>query len=108
MHSLNTTMSDVELLLNDHDHAPTRTKKEKQVPLIKAAMAEFLGTFIMIVFGNGVCAQSVLSGGKLAGFLSINFGWAIGVIMGIYCTGSSSGGHLNPGIHNNIYRSVVV
>ena len=59
--------------------------------------AEWLGTFIMILFGNGVCAQSVLSNSVDASFLSINFGWAIGVIIGIYCTGGVSGGHLNPG-----------
>lgn len=51
---------------------------------LREMAAEFLGTFILISFGAGVVAQVVLSGGKHGEYLSINLGWALGVIMGIY------------------------
>jgi MIP family channel proteins len=60
--------------------------------------AEFLGTFILIMFGAGVVAQVVLSGGKNGQYLSINLGWAFGVVMGVYVAGGISGAHLNPAV----------
>jgi len=61
-------------------------------------LAEFLGTFILVVFGAGSVAQSVLSLGQKGDFFAINWGWAIGVILGILVSGGVSGGHLNPAI----------
>jgi glycerol uptake facilitator-like aquaporin len=60
--------------------------------------AEFLGTFTLIVFGAGVVAQVVLSGGTAGNYLSINLGWGLGVTMAIYVAGSVSGAHLNPAV----------
>lgn len=37
--------------------------------------AEFWGTFILIMFGDGVVAQVVLSNGTKGNFQSINWGW---------------------------------
>jgi MIP family channel proteins len=61
-------------------------------------MAEFLGTFILIVFGVGVVAQVILSGGRSGSYLSINLGWGLGVAMGIYVAGGVTGAHLNPAV----------
>ena len=60
--------------------------------------AEFLGTFVLIVFGVGVVAQVVLSGGTAGQYLSINIGWALAVTMGCYVAGGVSGAHLNPAV----------
>lgn len=60
--------------------------------------AEFLGTFILIVFGVGVVAQVVLSGGTTGQYLSINIAWGLAVTMGCYVAGSVSGAHLNPAV----------
>ena len=60
--------------------------------------AEFIGTFVLIVFGVGVVAQVVLSGGTAGDFLSINFGWGLAVTMAVYVAGGISGAHLNPAV----------
>jgi MIP family channel proteins len=61
-------------------------------------LAEFLGTFILIVFGTAVVAQVVLSGQANGQYLSINLGWGLAVVMGVYVAGGVSGAHLNPAV----------
>lgn len=60
--------------------------------------AEFLGTFILIVFGIGVVAQTVLSKGANGSYLGINLGWGLAVMLGVYTAGGVSGAHLNPAV----------
>lgn len=60
--------------------------------------AEFLGTFVLIVFGCGSVAQVLLSGHDNGEYLSINLGWALGVTLGVYVAGGVSGAHLNPAV----------
>ena len=64
----------------------------------REAAAEFLGTFVLIVFGSAVVAQVVLSGGSHGGYLSINLAWGLAVTMGVYVAGGVSGAHLNPAV----------
>src|SRR5436305_9852951 len=64
----------------------------------REAAAEFLGTFILIVFGTAVVAQVVLSGQSHGGYLSINIAWGLAVTMGVYVAGGVSGAHLNPAV----------
>ncbi len=61
-------------------------------------LAEFIGTMIMLLLGNGVVANVVLNKtkGHNGGWIVITFGWAIAVFVGVYITASSSGAHLNP------------
>ncbi|THV05801.1 putative aquaporin 4 [Dendrothele bispora CBS 962.96] len=67
-------------------------------------VAEFAGVMIMIIFGDGVVCQVVLSanGGVAPApkgeYLSISFGWAVGVAMGLWVSVGISGGHLNPAV----------
>ena len=65
---------------------------------VREALAEFLGTFVLIVFGAGVVAQFVLSGGAAGSQLAINLGWGIAVTLGCYVAGGVSGAHLNPAV----------
>lgn len=65
---------------------------------IREFFAEFLGTFILVVFGCGVNAQSTLSRGQFGGFLSVNIGWGWGVAFGAWIAGGVSGAHLNPAV----------
>ncbi|KAF7422673.1 hypothetical protein PC9H_010829 [Pleurotus ostreatus] len=72
--------------------------------MIREPAAEFIGTAILIVFGNGVNCQVVLSGvsgvasSAKGDYLSINFGWAIGTALGVWVSGGISGGHINPAV----------
>ena len=64
----------------------------------REALAEFLGTFVLIVFGVGVVAQFILSDRTAGSTLSINLGWGLAVVMGWYVAGGVSGAHLNPAV----------
>ena len=64
----------------------------------REAAAEFLGTFMLIVFGVGVVAQTVLSKGANGSFFAINVGWGLAVMLGVYASGGVSGAHLNPAV----------
>jgi MIP family channel proteins len=61
-------------------------------------LAEFFGTFILIVFGVGVVAQVVLSKGAAGNALSINIAWGLAVTMGCYVAAGVTGAHLNPAV----------
>jgi MIP family channel proteins len=61
-------------------------------------LAEFLGTFVLIVFGVGVVAQTVLSKGAAGSPLGINISWGLAVTMGCYVAGGVTGAHLNPAV----------
>ncbi|MBV9072937.1 MAG: aquaporin family protein [Acidobacteria bacterium] len=67
-------------------------------------LAEFLGTFVLILFGTGVVAMVVLfptrNAGELihGGYTNITIGWGLAVTMGIYIAGKISGAHLNPAV----------
>lgn len=78
--------------------AVTTQKGRFASPLAREVAAEFLGTFTLIVFGAGVVAQFVLSGGAAGSYLSINIAWGLAVTMAIYVAGSVSGAHLNPAV----------
>ncbi|AEQ05671.3 aquaporin family protein [Corynebacterium pseudotuberculosis] len=60
---------------------------------------EFLGTTILLLMGNGVCALVTLrtSAGRNAGWLTIAFGWGLAVFAGASIA-DPSGGHLNPAV----------
>lgn len=64
----------------------------------REAVAEFLGTFVLIAFGTGVVAQKVLSGGADGSALGIHLAWGLGVMFGIYASAGVSGAHLNPAV----------
>ncbi len=63
-------------------------------------VAEYLGTFILILMGTGVCANSSLNDtfAKGADWVLISFGWGLGVYLGVIVAGPSSGAHLNPAV----------
>jgi MIP family channel proteins len=65
---------------------------------LREALAEFLGTFVLIMFGVGVVAQVVLSGETNGSYLSINLCWGLAVTLGVYVAAGGSGAHLNPAV----------
>ena len=63
-------------------------------------LSEFLGTAILLAFGNGVVANVVLNKtkGHNSGWIVIAFGWAIAVFAGVFVSARYSGAHLNPAV----------
>jgi MIP family channel proteins len=61
-------------------------------------LAEFLGTLVLLIFGLGVVAQTVLSRQTAGSMLSINICWGIAVMMGCYVSAGVTGAHLNPAV----------
>src|ERR1700751_375653 len=63
-------------------------------------IAEFLGTMLLILLGDGVVANVVLNDtkGNNSGWIVITTGWALGVFVGITVAGPYSGAHLNPAV----------
>ena len=73
--------------------------------------AEFLGTAVLIAFGDGVVAMAVAAlnqSGRAANestiflasgdWLLITWGWAMAVTFGVYVAGGISGAHINPAV----------
>ncbi|MEI6667364.1 MAG: MIP family channel protein [Acidobacteriota bacterium] len=65
---------------------------------LREVLAEFLGTFVLILFGAGVVAQFVVSRGSAGSPLGIHVAWGLGVAMGCYVSAGVSGAHLNPAV----------
>ncbi len=63
----------------------------------KEFIGETLGTFILVLFGCGSVAVSVLFG-AYQGIIQIGLAWGIGVTLAIYLTRHLSCAHLNPAV----------
>lgn len=63
-------------------------------------VAEFIGTMLLILFGNGVVANVVLARtkGNDSGWIVIAAGWGIAVFIGAFCANEFSGAHINPAV----------
>jgi glycerol uptake facilitator protein len=68
----------------------------------KRLLGEFMGTFVLILLGNGVVANVLLrrSKGEGAGWMVIATGWALAVMCGIFTAVAfgSQDAHLNPAV----------
>ena len=63
-------------------------------------VAEFIGTFLLVLLGNGVVANVVLNDtkGHNGGWIVISLGWGLGVFVGVAVAGPVSGAHINPAV----------
>jgi glycerol uptake facilitator protein len=63
-------------------------------------IGELIGTMLLIIFGDGVVANVVLSQtkGQNSGWIVIATGWATAVAVGVYASAPISGAHLNPAV----------
>lgn len=67
---------------------------------MKACVAEFFGTALLVLLGNGVVANVLLdkTKGHGGGWIVITAGWAFAVFSAAACTAELSGAHLNPAV----------
>jgi glycerol uptake facilitator protein len=67
---------------------------------MSAYLGELIGTMILVVLGDGVVANVLLSKskGENSGWIVITTGWALAVVVAVYCVGRISGAHINPAV----------
>ncbi len=67
---------------------------------MQAIIAEFIGTALLVLLGNGVVANVVLpkTKGNNSGWIVVTFGWAMAVFVAVWCVQDLSGAHLNPAV----------
>ena len=63
-------------------------------------LAELVGTMLLVILGDGVVANVLLTRtkGNDSGWIVITTGWALAVTFAVYCVNASSGAHLNPAV----------
>ncbi|MDB6175671.1 MAG: Glycerol uptake facilitator protein [Chthoniobacteraceae bacterium] len=63
-------------------------------------LAEFIGTALLVILGNGVVANVVLerTKGQGGGWIVITAGWGFAVFVGAFCAAPISGAHINPAV----------
>lgn len=68
--------------------------------LMQQMLGEFIGTFILILLGDGVVAADILKDTKSenTGWVLITFGWGFAVTMAAFVSGFLSPAHLNPAL----------
>ena len=67
---------------------------------MNAYIAEAVGTMILVLLGDGVVANVLLSRSKghNSGWIVITVGWGVAVAIAVYAVGRISGAHLNPAV----------
>ncbi|KAG8629131.1 hypothetical protein KVT40_002996 [Elsinoe batatas] len=91
-------------VVDEHDLAPHSQYLWPKIRLaLREPLAEFWGTFCLVLFGDAAVAQVLLSTGQTSApggdgfgeYTSISWGFGIGLMLGVYIAGDS-GGFLNP------------
>ena len=65
--------------------------------LIRSCAAEVIGTFLLVFFGTGAVASSVLTEAQV-GLWQVAVVWGFGITLAIYASAAVSGAHLNPAV----------
>nr|XP_040141855.1 aquaporin-7 isoform X2 [Ictidomys tridecemlineatus] len=75
-----------------------RIQATLQKEMVREFLAEFMSTYVMMVFGLGSVAQMVLGGKKFGSYLSVNLAFGFGVTIGMHVAGNISGAHMNAAV----------
>jgi glycerol uptake facilitator protein len=67
---------------------------------VEIFLAEFIGTLILILLGDGVVAGVLLRNSKAenSGWVVITLAWGLAVAIAVYAVGRISGAHINPAV----------
>ena len=63
--------------------------------LAKLCLAEFVGTYLLVLLGCGVVHASVLTGAQ-SGLWQVAIVWGVAIMLAAYTVGAISGAHINP------------
>src|SRR5258708_7769426 len=77
------------------DHREGIIVKFDQPSLFKKALAECLGTFLLVFFGCGAVHAAVLTGAQ-SGLWQVAIVWGVAIMIAIYVCGGISGAHNKP------------
>lgn len=68
--------------------------------MTEAIIGEIIGTMILILLGDGVVANVILTKtkGNNGGWIVITAGWGFAVFVAVFITSSLSGAHINPAV----------
>ena len=68
--------------------------------LFMKCVFEWLGTMVLVLLGDGVCAGNSLNKtkGQGGGWVVITLAWGFAVMCGVFIAGPYSGAHLNPAV----------
>ena len=82
------------------DRALDRDLDRDRPSLAGAALAELIGTFMLLFFGVGAVSAVVTSGSldEITQLVIIALGFGFGILAAIYAFGHVSGAHLNPAV----------
>ena len=71
-----------------------------ETTLFTKCIFEFLGTFVLILLGDGVVAGTTLKKTKAenAGWIVVTMAWGFAVMCGVFIAGPFTGAHLNPAV----------
>ncbi len=71
-----------------------------EVSLWTKCVFEFIGTLVLVLMGDGVCAATTLekSKAKGAGWIVVTLAWGFAVMAGVFIAGPYTGAHLNPAV----------
>jgi glycerol uptake facilitator protein len=69
----------------------------EQPTLARKCLAEFVGTYMLILFGCGAVHASVLTGAQ-SGLWQVAIVWGVAIMLAVYTVGAISGAHINPAI----------
>ena len=72
-------------------------KLKKAPPLVHQFLAEMLGTFMLVLIGDGAIAQYKMLETN-SNFVTVALGYGLALTAGIMVSGGVSGGHLNPAV----------
>jgi glycerol uptake facilitator protein len=69
----------------------------EQPTLARKCLAEFVGTYMLILFGCGAVHASILTGAQ-SGLWQVAIVWGVAIMLAVYTVGAISGAHINPAI----------